>query len=439
MIDRYTRQPFTALWSEERKLEAWLAVELAAVEAWHHEGVVPEESWRAIQQAEVQVDAARVRAIERTTRHDVAAFVQHLEEQIGPEHGRWIHFGLTSSDVLDSSLAMLLAAASDMLLEELDRLREAVASRAEEHAMTPSIGRSHGIHAEITTVGHKLAIWYDELGRHRERLGAARRSIATGKLSGAVGTFATVPPSVERRALTRLGLRCAPASSQVVQRDRHAAFFTALALLASSLEKFAVEIRHLQRTEVGEAEERFHEGQKGSSAMPHKRNPVLSENVTGLARLIRGYAMPAMENVALWHERDISHSSVERVIAPDATALLDFALHRMRRIVEQLVIYPERMQANIDRSHNLPFSQHVLLALVRAGLSRQQAYALVQRRAMEAWEQGVDFRELVEQDDEIRQHLDDETLDRAFSLEHALRHIPQILSRTLGRDISASA
>ena len=432
MIERYTRAPFADLWSDERKLQDWLAVELAAVEAWHHEGVVPEASWRAIEGAEIRVDAERVLEIERTTRHDVAAFVQHLEEQIGPEHGRWIHFGLTSSDVLDSSLAMLLAEATDMLLKELDALRTAVADRAREHALTPTIGRSHGIHAEITTVGHKLAIWYDELGRHRERLSQVRRTIATGKLSGAVGTFATIPPAVERRALSRLGLRCAPASSQVVQRDRHAAYFTALALLASSLEKFAIEIRHLQRTEVGEAEERFHAGQKGSSAMPHKRNPVLSENITGLARLVRGYALPAMENVALWHERDISHSSVERVIAPDATALLDFALHRMRRVVEQLVFYPERMQANIDRSRNLPFSQHVLLALVRAGLSRQEAYALVQRRAMEAWDQGLDFRQLVEQDEDIGQYLDVDSIAQAFSLEHALRHIPDILERTFG-------
>ena len=428
MIDRYTRPQIAEIWTEERRLRAWFEVEIAAVEAWAHEGTVPRQAAQFIREHAV-LDLERVREIEAITRHDVAAFVQSLEESVGPEYGRWIHFGMTSSDVLDTSLAMLLCEATDVLLADLDALSEVLRRRAHEHQMTPMIGRSHGIHAEITTLGHMFAIWFDEVGRHRTRLEQARRDIAVGKVSGAVGTFSNIPPSVEERALDALGLRPAPASSQIVQRDRHAALFSAMALIASSLEKFAVQIRHMQRTEVGEAEERFHAGQKGSSAMPHKRNPVLSENVTGLARAVRAAVVPAMENVALWHERDISHSSVERLIAPDATSLLDFALVRMTRVLDQLVVYPERMMANVEMTRGLPYSQSVLCALIERGLSRQDAYAMVQRVAMHAWNHQLDFAQLVREDALIGEHLDRETIEQCFSLERALRHIPAIFER----------
>jgi adenylosuccinate lyase len=420
-----------ALWTRERKLEAWFAVELAAVEGWADVGVVPPEAADVIRERAV-LDADRVLEIERVTRHDVAAFVQSLEESVGEEHGRWIHYGMTSSDVLDTALAMQLRDAADLLIEGVDGLRAAIRRRAFEHWDTPMIGRSHGIHAEPTTLGHMLAIWYDEVGRCRARLERAREVIAVGKVSGAVGTFANVPPEVEAFVCDKLGLAPAPASSQIVQRDRHAEFFTALALVASSLEKFVVQVRHMQRTEVGEAEERFSKGQKGSSAMPHKRNPVLSENVTGLARLVRGYASSAMEDVALWHERDISHSSVERVIGPDATGLLDFAIARTTKIVDELVVYPEAMRANLERSRGLAFSQRILLELVARGLSRQQAYGLVQQAAMRAWEGGLDFEELARADEGLRGHMSEDEIAACFDLEHALRHIPDIFERVFG-------
>jgi adenylosuccinate lyase len=429
MIERYTRPEMAALWSTERKLASWYDVELAVVEAWHREGFFGAEVVEAIRRAEV--DAARVAELEAITRHDVAAFVQHLEEQVGAEHGRWIHYGLTSSDVLDTASALRCREACGRLDERLEALMEIVARRAREHRDTVMMGRSHGVHAELTTLGHKLAIWYAELERGRRRLRAAGEAIAVGKISGAVGTFATVPPRVEARVCEELGLRAARASSQIVQRDRHAELVGACAGVGATLEKIAVEIRHLQRTEVREVEERFHAGQKGSSAMPHKRNPVLSENVTGLARLLRSYVVPALENVALWHERDISHSSVERITLPDATTVLDFALHRTGRILDELVVRPEAMRAHIERGRHLYSSQHVLLALIREGLSRQRAYEIVQRLAMRAWDEERDFEELARSDEEVAARLDAGALDACFSEEHALRHIDEIIDRTI--------
>lgn len=431
MIPRYTRPEMQELWTEERKLQVWFEVELAAVEGWAKVGLVPEEAAEAIR-AKAVLDVARVQEIERVTRHDVAAFVQSLEESVGEEYGRWIHFGMTSSDVLDTTLAILLRDAADILIEDLDEMMVVIKRRAFEHKMTPMIGRSHGIHAELTTFGHILAIWYDETARAKTRLLAAREQIAIGKISGAVGTFSNIEPEVEAFVCEKLGLSPAPASSQIVQRDRHAEFFAALGLIASSLEKFAVQIRHMQRTEVGEAEERFSKGQKGSSAMPHKRNPVLTENVTGLARVVRSAMTPAMENVALWHERDISHSSVERMIGPDATATLDFAIRRMTRVIDQLVVYPEKMQRNIDQTRGLPFSQSILLALIKAGTSRQEAYALTQRVAMKSWEHGLDFYDEVISSDDIKAHLSAETIEECFSVERSLRHIPTIFERVFG-------
>lgn len=431
MIPRYTRDHMALLWSRERKLQVWFDVEIAAVEAWSAVGVIPFEVASHIRERAL-LDADRIDEIEAVTRHDIAAFVQSLEESVGAEHGRWIHFGMTSSDVLDTTLGILLRDAADFLLTAVDELMRAIERRAHEHRDTPIIGRSHGIHAEPTTLGHVLAIWYDEMRRHKMRLQQARTSIAVGKLSGAVGTFSNMPPMVELIAMEKLGLDPAPASSQVVQRDRHAEYFCVLAMIASSLEKFSVQVRHWQRTEVGEAEERFHKGQKGSSAMPHKRNPVLTENITGLARIVRSAVVPALENVALWHERDISHSSVERMIAPDATSVLDFALSRMTRVIDELVIYPEVMLKNLERTRGLPFSQSVLLRLVLKGLSRQNAYALVQKQAMHAWEHGLDFKLLVLADDAILEHLSVEEIEECFSLSHALRHVPDIFQRVFG-------
>ena len=431
MIPRYSRDVIANIWTEERKLEIWFEVELAAVEGWAKLGVVPDEASSHIREHAI-LDVERVKEIERITRHDVAAFVQSLEESVGEEHGRWIHFGMTSSDVLDTTLAIQLRDAADILLEDLDNLMAAIKRRAEEHKMTPMIGRSHGIHAEITTFGHVLATWYDEVRRGKSRLEAAREQIAYGKVSGAVGTFANVPPAVEAHVCEKLGLSAAPSSTQIVQRDRHAEYFSALALIASSLEKFAVQVRHMQRTEVNEAEEKFHAGQKGSSAMPHKRNPVLSENVTGLARMVRSAVLPAMENVALWHERDISHSSVERIIGPDATVLLDFALVRMTGVIDNLVVYPERMQRNIDLSRGLPYSQAILLELVKVGNSRQSAYKMVQSVAMKAWEEGLDFKKLATEDEAMLEQLGAERLEACFSIDRALAHIPDIFERVFG-------
>ncbi len=427
MIPRYTRERMGQLWSEENKLRVWLQVELAVCEAWAELGVIPQEALREIKE-KARVDPQRVKELERETRHDVAAFVMQLEEAIG-EAGRWIHFGLTSYDVVDTALSLLLKEALGIILEDLEDLMGAVKERAFEHRDTVMIGRTHGVHAEPITFGLKLALWYEELKRHRGRLRRAREGISVGKVSGAVGTYAHIPPQVEEYVCRRLGLRPALISSQIVQRDRHAEVFAALALLASSIEKFALEIRHLQRTEVLEAEEPFAEGQKGSSAMPHKRNPIGSENLCGLARVVRANLMAALEDVPLWHERDISHSSVERIIAPDSTILIDFMLWRLSRIVKGMRIYPERMRENLERTRGLIFSQAVMLELIRKGLPRQEAYRMVQRNAMKAWEGEEDFRALVKGDGEIRRFLTEAEIEDCFSLKRHLRHVNFLFRR----------
>ena len=419
-----------ALWTPERRYQSWLTVELAAARAMADEGLVPPEV-RSIEPLQfTAADAARIDEIERVTRHDVIAFLTFLEERIGPA-ARHLHFGMTSSDVLDTSLAMLLRDAADLILQGIDKAREAVVKRALEHKRTPTIGRSHGIHAEPTTFGWKLIGWADELSRARERVQRARDVIAVGKLSGAVGTFAHLDPSIEEAAMAALGLKAEPVSTQIVQRDRHAEYFAALALAGSSIEKFAVEIRHLQRSEVREAEEPFGKGQKGSSAMPHKRNPILSENLSGLARVLRGYAVSALEDVPLWHERDISHSSVERVIGPDATVTLDFMLHRFAGLIEGLRVYPERMMENLQLTRGLVFSQVVLLKLIEKGMERQAAYVVVQRNAMRVWDENQDFRTLLGQDPEIQRVLNSQELDACFDLQRELRHVDAVFDRVL--------
>lgn len=428
MIPRYSRSEMVSIWTEDAKLKHWFDIELAAVEGWARIGVVPKEAADHIR-AKAVLDAARVAEIEAITRHDVAAFVQSLEESVGEEYGRWIHFGMTSSDVLDTALGIQLRDAADLLLKGIDAILDVLKLRAYEHRDTPMIGRSHGIHAEPTTAGHVFAMWYDEMRRNRARLWEARTQIAVGKVSGAVGNFTHIPMEVEDYVCEALGLKPELAATQVVSRDRHAHYFSTLGIIASSLEKFAVQVRHWQRTEVGEAEEKFHAGQKGSSAMPHKRNPVLTENVTGLARVVRGYVMPALENVALWHERDISHSSVERMIGPDATITLDFALHRMTGVLRDLVIYPERMMANLERTGGLPFSQGLLLALIRKGLSRQAAYGRVQVVAMRAFESGTAFEPMAIQAAELREVLSEDEIRQAFDLQTVLGRIPDMFER----------
>jgi len=435
MIARYSRPEMASLWTASARLRRWRDVELAALEGMVAAGIAPAAALadcRARAGEFGDVDVRRIEEIERGTRHDVIAFLTFLEERIGPS-ARWLHFGMTSSDVLDTALGLVLRDAADLLLHGLERAMAAVEARAFEHKRTPVMGRSHGIHAEPMSFGHKLAIWYDELRRGRERLRAARRTIAVGKVSGAVGTFAHLPPAVEEHACRALGLEPAPASSQILQRDRHAEYFSALALLGSSLEKFATEIRHLQRTEVREVEEPFAPGQKGSSAMPHKRNPILSENLTGLARVLRGYSLAALEDVPLWHERDISHSSVERIVGPDATTLLDFMLHRFAGLVEQMRIYPERMAANLDLLGGVVNSQRILLELARRGFDRQRAYVLVQRNAMRMYEEGVDFKTALLADPELTAVLTPEEIGACFSPDYHLRHVDAIFARVFGR------
>jgi adenylosuccinate lyase len=425
MIERYTRPEMGQLWSEEQRLATWLEVELLVCEALAARGEIPAAAAQELR-SRARVDAGRVRAIEAEVRHDVIAFVSAVAETVG-EPGRYLHLGLTSSDVIDTAFAVLLREATDLLLAGLDRLRDVLRRQAERHARTVMIGRTHGIHAEPVTLGLKLASWYTQLGRARIRLVAARREIATGKLSGAVGTFANVPPEVEATVCERLGLRPEPIATQVVARDRHAAFFGVLALLAASLERIAVEVRHLQRTEVGEIEEPFGAGQKGSSAMPHKRNPILAENLCGLARLVRSYAAAALENVALWHERDISHSSVERVIAPDATTLVDFMLARAAELVDGLVVHPEAMARNLGLLGGAIFSEQLLLALVRHGVSRDEAYRWIQRHALRA--RGADFRTAVTSDPDISRVLSPAELSALFDIQHHLRHVDGLMRR----------
>ena len=428
MIPRYARPNMTALWEAEIRFSIWLEIETHAMDAMVKLGIVPEDAAKAVRE-KGGFDVDRIDEIEREVKHDVIAFLTSLSEHVGPE-ARFVHQGMTSSDVLDTCFNVQLVRASDILLDDMDGLLGALKKRAMEHKMTATIGRSHGIHAEPTTFGLKLAQAYAEFDRCRDRLVAARKEIATCAISGAVGTFANIDPSVEAHVAEAMGLEVEPVSTQVIPRDRHAMFFATLGVIASSMERLATEVRHLQRTEVLEAEEYFSEGQKGSSAMPHKRNPVLTENLTGLARLVRGMAVPAMENVALWHERDISHSSVERMIGPDATITLDFALVRLTNVVENLVVYPERMQANLDKLGGLVHSQRVLLALTQAGISREDAYRLVQRNAMPVWRGEGQFLDLLKADKEVG--LSEEDWEALLDLGYHCKHVDTIFNRVFG-------
>ena len=434
MIPRYSRPEMVAIWEPQTRFRIWFEIEAHACDALAEIGTIPKESAKAIWDGagHVTFDVDRIDEIERVTKHDVIAFLTHLAEFIGPE-SRFVHQGMTSSDVLDTCLAVQLARASDILLADIDALLAAIKRRAYEHKMTPVIGRSHGIHAEPVTFGLKLAQAYAEFTRCRERLVHARKEIATCAISGAVGTFANIDPRVEEHVAKKMGLAVEPVSTQVIPRDRHAMFFATLGVIASSIERLATEVRHMQRTEVLEAEEFFSEGQKGSSAMPHKRNPVLTENLTGLARLVRGMAMPAMENVALWHERDISHSSVERMIGPDATVTLDFALARLTGVIDKLIVYPENMQKNLDRLGGLIHSQRVLLALTQKGVSREDAYKFVQRNAMPVWRGEGDFLTLLKADAEVSKALSDAELEELFDLGYHLKHVDTIFARVFGK------
>ena len=427
MIPRYAREKMSRIWEAENKFQTWLDIEISACEAMAKLGQIPRASLKVIKK-KAGFDIERIDAIEETTKHDVIAFLTSVTEKVG-EDGRFIHMGMTSSDVLDTSLAILLKQAADILLEDLDTLIAVIRKKAMAHKHTLMIGRTHGIHAEPITFGLKLAIWYQEMVRNRERLLRAKETISYGKISGAVGTFSFIDPFVEEFVCKKLGLKPAPVSSQILQRDRHAEYFTTLAIIASSLDKFAQEIRLLQRTEVREAEEYFSPGQKGSSAMPHKRNPILSENLSGLSRLMRSYALAAMEDVALWHERDISHSSVERVIGPDATILLDFMLGRFTRMVEQLIVYPEQMLYNLNLTHGVIFSQLVLLKLIDKGMTREAAYAVVQKNAMTAWEKHLAFKDLLKKDKQINSFLKAREIDDVFQVERFLKHVDFIFRR----------
>ncbi|MCR9123836.1 MAG: adenylosuccinate lyase [Phyllobacteriaceae bacterium] len=433
MIPRYSRPDMVAIWSPETKFRIWFEIEAHACDALAKAGVIPERAAQVIWEkaGSATFDVARIDEIERETKHDVIAFLTHLAEIVGPE-ARFVHQGMTSSDVLDTCLAVQLSRAADILLADLDALLAALKTRAFEHKDTITIGRSHGIHAEPTTFGLKLAQAYAEFERCKCRLEAARADIATCAISGAVGTFANIDPTIEAHVAEAMGLTAEPVSTQVIPRDRHAMFFATLGVIASSVERLSVEIRHLQRTEVLEAEEYFAPGQKGSSAMPHKRNPVLTENLTGLARMVRGYVTPALENVALWHERDISHSSVERMIGPDATITLDFALARLTGVIEKLVVYPEAMTANMNRFRGLIHSQRVLLALTQAGVSREDAYRLVQRNAMKVWEQGKDFLTELLADEDVRAHLSEDEIRDKFDLSYHTKHVDTIFARVFG-------
>jgi adenylosuccinate lyase len=437
MIPRYSRPEMTAIWEPENKFRIWFEIEAHACDAQAELGVIPREAAKAVwERGAFEVD--RIDEIERETRHDVIAFLTNLAEHVGPE-ARFVHQGMTSSDVLDTCLAVQLTQASDILLADMDRVLAALKTRALEHKNSVCLGRSHGIHAEPTTFGVKLAGHYAAFARGRKRLEAAREEIATCAISGAVGTFANIDPFVEEYVAGKLGLQAEPVSTQVIPRDRHAAFFAALGVIAASVENLATEIRHLQRTEVREAEEYFAPGQKGSSAMPHKRNPVLTENLTGLARLVRAAVVPALENVALWHERDISHSSVERMIAPDTTVTLDFALNRLAGVVEKLLVYPETMQRNLDKLGGLVHSQRVLLALTQAGISREDSYRLVQRNAMKVWGGEADFLALLKADPEIAGRIPDDKLAACFDASYHTKHVDTIFARVFGKEAAKKA
>jgi adenylosuccinate lyase len=431
MIERYTRQAMGAIWTEDNKYRTWLQVEILACEASAKLGEIPKKALATIRKkAAFSID--RIEAIEAETKHDVIAFLTCVAEHVGPD-SRYIHLGLTSSDILDTAMAVRLRQASKLILKDCDGLLAALKKRALEHKHTVMIGRSHGIHAEPMTFGLKPALWYAEMQRNRRRMEQAMKTVSVGKVSGAVGTFANISPEVEAYVCRKLELTPAPVSTQIIQRDRYAEFFCALALIASTIEKIAVEIRHLQRTEVLEAEEYFSKGQKGSSAMPHKRNPVSSENLSGLARLVRSNASAAMNNVALWHERDISHSSVERIIIPDTTILIDYMLDRMTRVIERLVVYPQRMRANLDLTKGLIFSQQLLLALARKGATREQAYEMVQRHAMRVWEKGGDFKTLLQNDPDIRRYMNAAQIEEVFDLDYQLRHVGTIFDRVFSK------
>jgi len=434
MIPRYTRPDMAAIWSAEARYRIWFEIEAHAADAMAELGIIPKSAAKTIwaKGKNVAFDVARVDAIEREVKHDVIAFLTHLAEIVGPD-ARFVHQGMTSSDVLDTCFNVQLVRAADLLLADLDTLLSALERRAFEYKLTPTIGRSHGIHAEPTTFGLKLAQAYTEFARAKERLRTARKEVAVCAISGAVGTFAQVDPRIEEHVAEALGLAVEPVSTQIVPRDRHAMYFATLGVIAASVERVATEIRHLQRTEVLEAEEFFSEGQKGSSAMPHKRNPVLSENLTGLARMVRAYVTPALENVVLWHERDISHSSVERMIGPDATVTLDFALVRLAGVIDKLVVYPENMAKNLDRLGGLVHSQRVLIALTQKGVTREDAYRLVQRNAMKAWGAEGDFLSLLSADDEVRKHLSSDELKENFNLDYHFKHVDTIFRRVFGR------
>jgi adenylosuccinate lyase len=434
VIPRYTRPDMAAIWDPQTRYRIWFEIEAHAADAMAELGMVPKSAAKKIRERgrNAKFDVARIDAIEREVKHDVIAFLTHLAEIVGPE-ARFVHQGMTSSDVLDTCFNVQLVRAADILIADLDALLGALKRRAFEHKRTPTIGRSHGIHAEPTTFGLKLAFAYAEFARARERLVAARAEVSTCAISGAVGTFAQVDPRVEAHVAKAMGLKVEPVSTQIIPRDRHAMYFAVLGVVAASAERLATEVRHLQRTEVLEAEEFFSEGQKGSSAMPHKRNPVLSENVTGLARMVRAYVTPALEDVVLWHERDISHSSVERMIGPDATATLDFALARLTGIVERLKVYPETMRKNLDRLGGLVHSQRVMLALTRKGVAREEAYRLVQRNAMKVWNEGGDFLALLKADKEVRRHLSEAEIKAEFDLDYHFKHVDTIFRRVFGK------
>ena len=434
MIPRYSRPEMVSIWEPQTRFKIWFEIEAHACDALAEIGVIPKESAKNIwaKAGHVTFDVDRIDEIERVTKHDVIAFLTHLAEFIGPD-SRFVHQGMTSSDVLDTCLSVQMARAADILIADVDALLAAIEKRAFEHKLTPVIGRSHGIHAEPVTFGLKLAEAYAEFTRFRARLVAAREEIATCAISGAVGTFANIDPRVEEHVAAKMGLKPEPVSTQVIPRDRHAMFFATLGVVASCIERVAIEIRHMQRTEVLEAEEFFSEGQKGSSAMPHKRNPVLTENLTGLARLVRGMVTPALENVALWHERDISHSSVERMIGPDATVTLDFALHRLTGVIDKLLVYPQNMKKNLDLLGGLVHSQRVLLALTQKGASREDAYKFVQRNAMPVWRGEGDFLDLLKKDPDVKKLLSDAELEEKFDLGYHLKHVDTIFRRVFGR------
>jgi len=427
MIERYTRPEMAAIWTVEKRYQTWLKVEILATEAWAELGEVPREAIEVIKK-KASFDATKIDEIEKVVKHDVIAFLTSVNESIGPE-SRFLHKGMTSSDLIDTSFAVLLKEASEIIISDIKRCMEILKRRAMEHKMTPTMGRSHGIHAEPVTFGLKMALMYEEMKRNLARMERAKDVISCGAISGAVGTFANIPPFVEEYVCKHLGLTPEPVSTQVIQRDRHAEFFTTLALIASSIENFSVELRHLQRTEVLEAEEYFSPGQKGSSAMPHKRNPISAENLTGLARLVRSNSFAAMENVALWHERDISHSSVERIIGPDSTIMMNYMLNRFADLMDKLIVYPENMMKNLNQLHGLIHSQRVLLALTVKGASREEAYNLVQRNAMKVWEEGKDFKELLLADQDVARYLDKKEIENSFDLHYHLKSIDHIFNR----------